>query len=56
MSETCKNCKKPMKFDNEWKEYRYRLYRYICENEDCGVVLIIHVCDNCESSYEEWKD
>ena len=55
MTQICKFCKKPMKFEKEYREYGYRIYKYICETEDCdNGYLKIHVCDNCEHSWKEW--
>lgn len=58
MSEECKYCKKPMKFIKEDNDDGYRIYKYQCENEDCDKepYLKIHVCDNCESSWDEWEE
>ena len=45
-----------MKFEKEYKEDGYDIFRYRCENEECEKqpVKTIHVCQNCESDWEEW--
>ena len=47
-----------MKFIKEYNDDGYRIYEYQCENEDCDKepYLKIHVCNNCESSWDEWEE
>ncbi len=57
MTEICKYCKKPMTFVKEIDDDGYTLFQYRCDNEDCEhqPYKTVHVCDNCESSWEEWN-
>jgi hypothetical protein len=56
MTEICKYCKKKMKFIREDEEFHKRVLLYQCHNEKCdyGPELEIHICTECEDSYEIW--